>query len=143
MSEKAFILRKDFELKIKKNIYSWENHFHYRDGSYLNVANAIKTKELPNNKVESYLIVQEGNTIPIGCQNSIEQLIIEGWLTPVFQGMQGRPHRKTTDWRKYLTFKNLLILAVAIAIIAGLYSQFFHPSSAKHIENIIENVIPP
>jgi hypothetical protein len=114
---KVFILRNDFDVVIK-TLDSSDSHVHYRNGSYLNIDNAI----LRDDNGMSNLLFQEGNAIPKGASSVIDYILWITWYLPMRRGMSGHPHgRPSFEFLKQIiNLKTLPWLIVGLAILVSL-----------------------
>lgn len=113
----VFIRRNDFDLAIK-TCDSSDSHVHYRNGSYLNIDNAI----LRDNKGSSNLIFQENNAIPNGANSVIDHILWITWYLPMRRGMSGHPHGKASFGflTQIINRKTLPWLVIGLAVLVSL-----------------------
>lgn len=133
----VWILRSNMELK-HKSIDPADNHFHEggANKSYANITGS-GFKD-PTGKESPWLIYQENNCIPFGCQRADDDLEEILHTIPTMKALATLyGGGSSIDWGKYLNMKTIPFIVIGVIIL-----YYFVQGNASQAVQVIENVRP-
>ena len=142
---KVWILRRDFRL-VKKKLDSSASHLHYKNGSYLNIEQAILNKSVVDEKIDELkpdpiLIFQEGNAFPKSAGEVYNNIEWELWRLPKERGMHGRTHGRGIGFGRIFNMKTMPLIIIALAVLAYFINIYLNPAPLP-TENLPLHTMP-